>query len=150
MAAWDFCPAPLLSDSAQPQYAYGMARTLISRARAEREHHMEMIAMHTDLQINRRVVINATQSYTRADADWHRGLSHVAEIFPDVLGHGFWQIGNPGSRIRKLYERREQALRHLDVARLKLQTARKRLRDRHEASRSKAIVLFITHRPDLI
>ena len=141
---------PVLTDSGQPQYNEAMLRTLSSRASADRECHMEMIAMHPDLQINRRVVINATQRYSRADADWHKGLIHAAEIFPDVVGHGFWHIGNPGSRIRKLYERREQALRRLDVARLKLQFAKKRLRDRHEASRANAIALFITHRPELI
>ena len=138
----------LLTDSGNPEYTLAVTRTSISRTNADREYHMEMIAMHPDLQINRRVIINATQSYTRADADWHKGLRHVAEIFPEVLGHGYWRIGNPGSRIRKLYERREQALRRLDVARLKLQIAKKRLRDRHESSRSDVVAFFITYRPD--
>ena len=90
------------------------------------------------------MVINATQRYSRAEADWHKRLIHAAETFPDVVGHGFWHVGNPGSGIRKLYERREQALRRLDVAWLKLQLAKKRLRDRHEGTRTNAIALFIT------
>lgn len=86
--------------------------------------------MHPDLKTRRRVLVLASQSYARADAAWMAGLNEAAKLIPGVMGHGYWAIGNPGSRIRRLYEQREHALERLAVTRLKLQIAKDRIRMR--------------------
>ena len=100
--------------------------------------------MHPNLHVRRRVIIKASQGYTRADQAWHDALVQAAVFVPDVAGKGYWQIGNPGSRIRRFYDERERALQRLQVARLKLQTARdrSRMQDRHAGS---APVFFIEY-----
>ncbi|MFD2738925.1 hypothetical protein ACFSUD_05035 [Sulfitobacter aestuarii] len=90
--------------------------------------------MHPELEIRRRLVFHASQTYARSDAEWHKGLEHAAEMVPDVAGHGYWQIGNPGSEIRRLYERRAAALSRFDAARQKLQVAKDRLHERDVAA----------------
>lgn len=86
--------------------------------------------MHPHLQTRRRVVIRAAATYGEADRAWRLALQEARELVPDVVGRGYWRIGAPESRLRRLYEARSHALDRLIVSRIKLETARARLEDR--------------------
>ena len=102
--------------------------------------------MHADLKSRRRVLVNASQSYVFADDAWHHGLREAATFIPDAVGRNTWTIGNPGSRIRKLYEARDHALQRLVVAQLKIQVAKKRIRDRQSRPPKATLFLAIHHK----
>jgi len=102
--------------------------------------------MHSDLKTHRRVFVFASQTYTLADTAWRKGLREAALLVPDVEGHGYWKIGNPGSRMRRLYDQRDQALQRMTVARLKLQVAKARLLERQKRSRLSGATLYIAYR----
>jgi len=102
--------------------------------------------MHPDLKTPRRVVIFASQTYESADTAWRRGLREASLLVPDVEGHGYWKIGNPGSRMRRLYDQRDQALQRMTAARLKLQVAKARLFEQQKRPRPTGATLYITYR----
>jgi len=81
------------------------------------------------------------QRYVVADCAWQQGLRDAGEFIPDAVGHNVWKIGNPGSRIRKLYEARDHALQRLVAAQLKIQVAKKRIQD--QKSRPQQVTLFL-------
>lgn len=101
--------------------------------------------MHADLKSRRRLLINASQSYVFADDAWHQGLREATAFITDAVGPNTWKIGNPGSRIRMLYEARDQALQRLVVARLKIQVAKQRIQDR-QLRPPKATLFLAIHR----
>jgi hypothetical protein len=98
--------------------------------------------MHTDLKSRRRLLVNASQSYVVADGAWQQGLRDAGAFIPDAVDHNVWKIGNPGSRIRKLYEARDHALQRLVLAQLKIRVAKKRIQD--QQSRPPQVTLFIS------
>ena len=95
--------------------------------------------MHPDLKTRRRMVIHASRAYMVADLSLRRALEDARGLVPDVIDHNVWRIGHPGSRIRRLYEERHRAMERMDVARLKLDLARRRLAARHRPRRVLAI-----------
>ncbi|KHA53128.1 hypothetical protein [Sulfitobacter geojensis] len=101
--------------------------------------------MHTDLKSRRRLLVNASQSYVVADGAWQQGLREAGAFIPDAINHNVWKIGNPGSRIRKLYEARDHALQRLVVAQLKIQSAKKRIQDRQSRTSHATLFLEVHH-----
>ena len=97
--------------------------------------------MHADLLTRRRVLISTYRRYLDADRAWHIALDEMKLWFPATSRPGPSVIGNPGSPIRKLYERRERALLQLEVARFKLDAARQRLAERHTSRRRQQLLL---------
>lgn len=97
--------------------------------------------MHADLSTRRRVLISTYTRYLDADRAWHMALDEMKLWFPATNRPGRSAIGNPGSPIRKLYERRERALLQLEVARFKLDAARQRLAERHKIRRRQQLLL---------
>ncbi len=83
--------------------------------------------MHVDLHTRRKLCIAAYAEYQDADRAWEKALTEASELVPDMVGRGYWRLGNRGSQIRQLYERRDRALQKMIVARLKLGEAKKRL-----------------------
>lgn len=83
--------------------------------------------MHADLLTRRRVLMLTYRRYVDADRAWNIALDDVKRWFPLNSRPARWVIGDPGSPIRRLYERREQALLQLEAARRKLDAARRRL-----------------------
>lgn len=86
--------------------------------------------MHPYLRKRRTMLVRASTIYHQADTEWRAGLRAAEALVPGIRGRGYWSIGNPGSRIRRLYDRRERALQRLAVAMLKMKVARERLRRR--------------------
>lgn len=83
--------------------------------------------MHPDLKKRRSFLILARTRYEVADAEWRAALREASVLVPGVRRRNCWSIGNPGSQIRRLYEARDRTLQQLTVAKVKLETARKRL-----------------------
>ncbi|MGR3761053.1 hypothetical protein ACUXV3_13105 [Roseobacteraceae bacterium NS-SX3] len=100
--------------------------------------------MHPDLRKRRAILIRARTIYEQADADWRAGLRAAQELVPGSRSRGYWSIGNPGSRIRALYDERDRALQRLDVALQKLEVARERLRQR-EAEAARARLRYLVY-----
>ena len=100
--------------------------------------------MHTDLATRRRVLQLTYQRFLDADRVWSMALRDVKTWFPSANQPNPFTIGNPGSRIRRLYEKRERAMLQLHAARLKLRVARKRMAERSRKT-EKTRLLFLTH-----
>ena len=83
--------------------------------------------MNPALETRRRVIFKAFDTYVIADRDFRAAATDAARFFPGEPTHGVWHVGDPGSRIRRLYETRDHALQRLLVARMKLPTAKGRL-----------------------
>lgn len=85
--------------------------------------------MHAELATRRRVLLLIYQRYIAAEQAWDVAQRETKAWFPQSH-HSPAIIGDPGSPIRQLYNRRERAILQLEVARLKLQVARQRLENR--------------------
>lgn len=98
--------------------------------------------MHPYLNTRRRVLFRAARSYDTADTAWKAGLREASALVPETIGRSRWMIGNPGSRIRRLYDDREKALQRLAVAHLKLKIAQDRLARRQNALSPRTVMLL--------
>lgn len=83
--------------------------------------------MHPDLEFRRQVLLKIYKRYLAADKAWSEASREAQTWFPRQSRRTVAAIGNPGSHIRDVYERRDLALRQLAAARQKLEDARKRL-----------------------
>jgi hypothetical protein len=101
--------------------------------------------MHTDLVVRRRALLVTYRRYLEADRAWDMAIRDVKSWFPPGNRPGPSTIGNPGSPIRRLYERRERALHQLKAARLKLEMARQRsVAKRRDEQVSRVVLLTRT------
>jgi hypothetical protein len=82
--------------------------------------------MQPDLDLRRRVLVKFYRRYVAADRAWVLETRSAAAWLPEAPPGKLALIGNPGSRVRRLYDRREEALERLLAARAKLETARRR------------------------
>ncbi len=97
--------------------------------------------MHADLLTRRRVLMLTYRRYLEANRAWNIAFAEVKGWFPLTSRPGPRPIGNPGSPLRRLYERREQALLQMKVARRKLDSARQRLTAQNRKMRDCQILL---------
>jgi hypothetical protein len=86
--------------------------------------------MQSDLELRRRVLVKFYRRYVAADRDWLVGAQAAAMWLRDAPPGKLALIGDPGSPVRRLYERREDARQRLLAAREKLETARRRQNQR--------------------
>ncbi len=98
--------------------------------------------MHTDLATNRRVLIVMYHRYQEADRTWNIALSEIRMWFPTESRPNRATIGNPGSPIRRLHEKRERAMFQLEAARLKLEVAKHRLSNRRHRTLASPVLLL--------
>lgn len=98
--------------------------------------------MHSDIALRRRVLQRAYLRYQAADQAWIMAVRDVRAWFPAESKPGRWVIGDPGSSVRRLYEKRERARMQLEVAYLKLKVARQRMIGRRSSEQPRA-TLFI-------
>ena len=100
--------------------------------------------MQTALKLRHRVLVDASTGYQRADQVWKRGLVVAATYVPGAVGHGYWPIGNPDSRVRRLYEERDKALHRLNVALIKLKAAKARLEQTKKQKHLRRTILLLS------
>ncbi|WP_335946301.1 hypothetical protein [Salipiger bermudensis] len=86
--------------------------------------------MQSELMTRRRVLRLTYERYLEADRAWALALSDMKRWFPTGARPYRAAIGDPGSRMRELYETRARALVRLEAARVKFATAKQRLAER--------------------
>jgi hypothetical protein len=82
--------------------------------------------MKYDLEPRRRALGVFYRRYLVADRAFRLAQHEALSWFPSGSRPSVPPIGDPGSPIRRLYERRDKALQQLVVARIKLHEARRR------------------------
>jgi hypothetical protein len=85
------------------------------------------------------VLVKLYRRYVTADREWVIETRSAVAWLPETHSEKLALIGNPGSRVRRLYDRREAALDRLHAARQKLEAARRRM----EARERRRVVLLI-------
>ncbi|APZ52862.1 hypothetical protein [Salipiger abyssi] len=98
--------------------------------------------MQSELKTRRRLLRLTYRRYLEADRAWTLALGEMTRWFPASARPYRASMGNPGSRIRQLYENRARAILQLQAARDKLEVAKRRLAERQR--RSTARVVFLT------
>lgn len=82
--------------------------------------------MTPDIEPRRRAVLIIYRRYVAADRAWQLAQREAQSWFPAAARPAVPPIGNPGSRVRALHDRRERAVEQLTVALEKLHTAQRR------------------------
>ncbi len=83
--------------------------------------------MQPELATRRRVLVITYERYIEADREWTEAICEVQRWFPADGRPYVEAMGEPGSRMRHIYETRMRALRQFEAAREKFHTARRRL-----------------------
>lgn len=83
--------------------------------------------MHTELETRRRVLLVTYRRYIEAERALTVARREMQAWFPPASRPRDTAIGQPGSRIRGIYDRRERAMLQLATAKAKLEEARRRL-----------------------
>lgn len=94
--------------------------------------------MDSGLAVRRRALAVVYRRYLDADRAWEEAVRGVMTWFPPSARPNRMTLGDPGSPIRRLHDRRGQAIHQLEVAILKLKVARGRLSSRGAPSSSAA------------
>lgn len=102
------------------------------------------VTMHADLETRHRVLLLVYRRYLAADRAWSLAPREVKAWFPSDNQPNPFTIGDPGSRIRRLYDNRDRAMLQLHAARLKLRLARRRIAERNRKTQMTR-ALFLTH-----
>lgn len=97
--------------------------------------------MHSSLSVQKKVYIASYTRYLMADRAWISALNAASELVPNVVGHGYWRLGSPRSRLRKLYLERDRALRRMMLARAKLETAKDRASAGSQKRRAQVLLI---------
>jgi hypothetical protein len=83
--------------------------------------------MNARLATRRKLYIACYSRYLDADRAWSDALRAASELVSDVVGHGYWRLGAPRSRLRRLYVERDRALQRMMAAHLELESEKHRL-----------------------
>jgi hypothetical protein len=86
--------------------------------------------MTPDLASRRRALLILYRRYLKAERAFLLAQDEAWAWFPRQHGRAIELIGNPGSRLRALYDQRQRAIVQLAAAHRKLQDARSRRRTR--------------------
>ncbi|MCW3782434.1 hypothetical protein [Defluviimonas salinarum] len=100
--------------------------------------------MHPDLRVQRRVLVASYTRYMVADREWTVATQEARSWFPAGKRPTSPLLGDPGSRVRRLYEARERALQRLLLAREKLERARLRLAERRRRDAEGTRIYLLT------
>lgn len=82
--------------------------------------------MTPDLEIHRRALVVFYRRYVRADRDWRRAQRDARAWFPASERPAVPPIGDAGSRLRRLYDRRDRAIVQLAAAYAEFNAMRRR------------------------
>ena len=97
--------------------------------------------MHENLKVRRRVLELTYRRYMAADRALVLAVRDTRQWFPTNSNPSLRPLGNPGSPIRKLHDQRDRALRQLEVARLKLGLAKKRIEQRRREKKPVEVLM---------
>ncbi len=86
--------------------------------------------MHGYLEAHRRILFKAYRRYLAADSALQSARSAALIWLPEAPARKTMLIGDPGSRVRQLCERRDRALTRLKLARQALKEAEIRSRNK--------------------
>ena len=89
--------------------------------------------MHSDLSARRRAVVITYRRFLNADRAWNELRQEMMLWFPSSRRPQPAAMGNPGSAVRKAYDRRARAIAQLEVAVLKLYVAKRRIAARQRS-----------------
>ena len=87
--------------------------------------------MHGYDDTHRRMVLLAYHRFLMADRSFQEAQSDAFTWFPGSASRKKMLMGDPGSRVRGLFERRNRALARLRLVRQALRDERKRSQKRH-------------------
>lgn len=76
---------------------------------------------------HRRVLVVLYRKYLDADRAWRLAQTEALSWFPVDARPGGSLMGNPGSRLRRLYDRRDRALSQFMVVYCEIEQARRRM-----------------------
>ena len=79
--------------------------------------------MYRNIEAHRRILFLAYRRYLGADQALQSARSNALKWFPEAPGRNTMLMGDPGSRIRRLYDSRERALARLTLVREALEEA---------------------------
>ena len=82
--------------------------------------------MGPDLETRRRAVLIIYKRYLRAERDWQMAQEDVSSWFPAPQPSKAPPIGEPGSRVRRLHDRRDRAVAQLMLAQRQLHELKRR------------------------
>jgi len=88
--------------------------------------------MTPELEIRRRAFLVVYRRYIAADREWRQAQREAISWFPVASPRSVAPIGDPGSRVRRLHDRRGRAVDQLAVAMLMLHEARRRVARRRQ------------------
>ncbi len=97
--------------------------------------------MHAYTEIHRRMVLNAYHRFLAADRSLQKAQSAALSWIPEPAAQKTMIMGDPGSRVRQLHDRRDRALARLTLFRQALSEDQRGRRIR------KPRVLLIEARP---
>ncbi|OWU77152.1 hypothetical protein [Phaeobacter sp. 22II1-1F12B] len=97
--------------------------------------------MQPELLTRRRALRLTLERYDKADREWRDALVEMRSWFPMSAGAFTGAMGNPGSRIRKIYDTRARALMQFEVALQKFENARQRQSESHASRRVRVTML---------
>ncbi|MCV2874606.1 hypothetical protein OEZ71_20090 [Defluviimonas sp. WL0050] len=100
--------------------------------------------MHPDLGVQRRILIRSYRFYLDADRAWNDALEEARSWYPVGQRRTACIFGDPGSRVRRLYEARDRALQRLLVAREKLENARRRIARNRQSDRGSTRIFLLS------
>ena len=97
--------------------------------------------MESDLKPRRRALQMVYQRYLQADAEWMEACETLNAWFPEHRAAKTVAIGNPGSRIRHIHDKRDRAVLQLNIALSKLNIAKRRLARRRKLKTGRVLLL---------
>lgn len=100
--------------------------------------------MLAELRTRRRAVALAYHRYIEADEAWNRSAERAMNWFPGARQAHLAIMGNPGSSVRRLYQKRERAMLQLETARLKLKVAKLRLLKRRQQTSTRTLLIGVS------
>lgn len=84
--------------------------------------------MQREMEAHRRALLIVYRRYMRAERAWRLAQAEALSWFPAETRPTVPPIGDPGSRLRRLYERRDRALVQLTAIRQTLHASQRHAR----------------------
>ncbi len=100
--------------------------------------------MQGDLRMQRWVLVSAYRRYLEADRAWTVAQRDAQSWFPASRRSKVATVGDRGSKVRRSYETREDALARLLLVRAKLERARQRLKKQQRAREGQMRIRLLT------